>query len=190
VKQVKVVVGVLVAVVVAVASWVGSSGIGANRAFISTPEAVAALHAAGFTNLGVVSNRKAYELMLRGLGNPDARRDALKQAADQDTIVVGRPNYYANGREMAQQVFANVYLVRFPAALAASIAYRQSSGAVSDRAALAQWRRSGLLPRGFRPDRYREEQICNVIVTSYNPLADQRISLSFDRAIDQLQDAC
>ena len=51
-------------------------------------------------------------------------------------------------------------------------------------------RERGLLPSGFQRERLREEQVCNVVVTSYNEAGSSLLRERFSAVVKALREAC
>jgi hypothetical protein len=156
------------------------AGCGGSERTIDTPKTVALLHQAGFRHLSVISNRKAYEQLLRRQRNPNPA-EAAKKALDADTIMVlGGPF-----------PFLRLLVYRAPSEGFAKRIERESSrAALLKQLAALRRRYPRYLPPGFDLRRFRTERVCNVVLSSYNPTRNRVLAARFDRAVGLVKDAC
>jgi hypothetical protein len=142
---------------------------------ISTDEAVAALHEAGFADLVVHSNEEAMKEAARRLHKPELAEHPL----DVDTI-------YPRGRWTAF-VTLPIAAVRHHSVAGAERAY-ENGQAFREGEIPADVREA--LPPDFDPKRLREDRVCNVVIMSYDARTEPDLENRFRRAIDLLHDKC
>jgi hypothetical protein len=161
----------------AVVSLVALAAVGGCRdeATISTDQTVAALQAAGFRKLQVLSNEAAMKRAARQLRDPDLARKAL----DVDAII-------PRGRSRSFVTLA-VFAVRYPSAGSASKAEQEDRPFLAGKLPPAVRR---LLPASFDPARIHEERVCNVVISSYIVPRAVRLKSRFEKAVELLRDAC
>ncbi|MDT5355692.1 MAG: hypothetical protein QOJ56_4224 [Mycobacterium sp.] len=141
---------------------------------IDTPTLVRVLKDAGFRNVALISNKKSLAKLARQLHRPELARNPL----DEDAILT---RGYGNPLTMP------LTAVRYGSTQAA-LKRAQSDQPLLQRTLSQQERQ--LLPGGYEPGRLREVQICNVVVTSYNPTRDKRLDARFQRASSLLHQNC
>jgi hypothetical protein len=165
---------------------VALAGCGGHEGFISTPTALAVFREAGFTNLRVLSQRKAYEQLARRQGRPNPRAYAAKYAIDEDTIV---PSI---ARGVPNLAFGPLLAVRLPSAKFAKKTYKQGYSPDALRAQIAEARRKypEVLPRGFELAKLRTARVCNIVISSYNAKHDPMLDARLTRAIALLRRKC
>jgi hypothetical protein len=177
------------------------TGCGEHEGFITTRTAVAALRDAGFSNLRVLSNRKAYQEYVRK--HPDLVEFARKhpgtplgkvgkQALDVDTIYLARTPRWPPTRTARGFTFGPLLAVRLPSVAYAKKTYKQGYSPEALRGQVAEARRNypEVLPRGFAFSRLRTARVCNVVVSSYNDTGDRSLDSRLDRALALLEDKC
>ncbi|HEU0304061.1 MAG TPA: hypothetical protein VFR32_05730 [Gaiellaceae bacterium] len=161
------------------------AGCGRSEGFISTPTALAAFHQAGFTNLRVMSNRKAYEQLARRQGRRHPRTWAAEHAADQDTIAT----VTAQGVPV---LFAPLIAVRLASAKRTKTIFDRSytQDALTAQRDEARREYPEVLPSGFDLAQLTVERVCNVLIVSYNAKDDESLDARFQHAVALLRKKC
>jgi len=155
-------------------------GCGGSDKGVDTRRTIALLREAGFSHLRVLSNRKAYERLLRRQGNKNPA-EAAKKAVDTDTIMA------PDGRFP----FLRLLVYRAPSVgLAKRIERNLSRAELRKQLPALRRTQPPVLPPAFDLRWFRSERVCNVVLSSYDPTRDRALAARFDHAVVLLSDAC